>query len=100
MKVLQALLSKHPAVLVILSWRMQFRIKWHLRKFKTKSGNFITPNIASTSAAGNVQLPADSKIFLGNTDAADGYPISGFTWAFIYKEQVITAVRRTGRKTL
>jgi len=56
-------------------------------KIQNKSGNFITPNIASTSAAGNVQLPADSKIFLGNTDAADGYPISGFTWALIYQEQ-------------
>jgi len=56
-------------------------------KIKNKSGNFITPNIASTSAAGNVQLPADSKIFLGNTDAADGYPISGFTWALLYQEQ-------------
>ena len=56
-------------------------------KVQNKSGNFITPNIASTSAASNVQLPADSKIFLGNTDAADGYPISGFTWALIYQEQ-------------
>jgi len=56
-------------------------------KIKNQSGNFITPNIASTSAAGNVQLPADSKIFLGNTAAADGYPISGFTWALVYQEQ-------------
>ncbi len=56
-------------------------------KVQNKSGNFITPNIASTSAAGNVQLPADSKISLTNTYAADGYPISGFTWAIIYKEQ-------------
>lgn len=56
-------------------------------KVENKSGNYIVPNIASTSAAGNVQLPADSKIFLGNTDAADGYPISGFTWALIYQEQ-------------
>jgi phosphate transport system substrate-binding protein len=56
-------------------------------KVQNKSGNYIVPNIASTSAAGNVQLPADSKIFLGNTDAADGYPITGFTWALIYQEQ-------------
>jgi phosphate transport system substrate-binding protein len=56
-------------------------------KVQNKSGNYIVPNISSTSAAGNVQLPADSKIFLGNTDAAAGYPISGFTWALIYKEQ-------------
>ncbi len=56
-------------------------------KLRNKSGNFITPSIASTSAAGNVQMPADSKISLTNTEAADGYPISGFTWALIYQEQ-------------
>jgi phosphate transport system substrate-binding protein len=56
-------------------------------KVQNKSGNYIVPNIASTSASSNVQLPADSKIFIGNTDAPDGYPISGFTWALIYKEQ-------------
>ncbi|HTB25694.1 MAG TPA: hypothetical protein VK711_09995, partial [Puia sp.] len=37
--------------------------------------------------AGNVKLPDDSKIFITDTDAPDGYPISGFTWALIYKEQ-------------
>lgn len=56
-------------------------------KVKNKSGAFITPSVASTSAAGNIQLPADAKVSLTNTDAADGYPISGFTWALIYKEQ-------------
>lgn len=56
-------------------------------KIQNKSGNFITPSIASTSTAGNVQMPADSKVSLTNTDAPEGYPISGFTWALIYKEQ-------------
>ena len=68
-----------------LAYAMQNNMAY--AKVQNKSGNFITPNIASTSAAGNVQLPADSKIFLGNTDAAQGYPISGFTWALIYQEQ-------------
>jgi phosphate transport system substrate-binding protein len=56
-------------------------------KLQNKSGNFITPNIASTSAAGNIKLPDDAKVSLSNTDAPDGYSISGFTWALIYKEQ-------------
>jgi phosphate transport system substrate-binding protein len=68
-----------------LAYAMQNNMAY--AKIQNKSGNFITPNIASTSASGNVQLPADSKIFLGNTDAAQGYPISGFTWALIYQEQ-------------
>ncbi|MGH2648453.1 MAG: phosphate ABC transporter substrate-binding protein PstS [Ginsengibacter sp.] len=54
---------------------------------KNKSGKYIAPSASSVSAAGNVTLPADAKIFITDTDAADGYPISGFTWALIYKEQ-------------
>jgi phosphate transport system substrate-binding protein len=56
-------------------------------KMQNKAGNFIVPSVATTSASANVQLPADSKISLTNTDAADGYPISGFSWVLIYKEQ-------------
>jgi phosphate transport system substrate-binding protein len=61
--------------------------KMDYAKIKNKKGNFITPTVASVTAAGNVKLPDDSKIFITDTDAADGYPISGFTWALIYKEQ-------------
>ncbi|MDP4148443.1 MAG: phosphate ABC transporter substrate-binding protein PstS [Bacteroidota bacterium] len=56
-------------------------------KVQNKAGNFITPSIASVTAAANIQIPADSKVSLTNTDAADGYPISGFSWVLIYKEQ-------------
>jgi len=54
---------------------------------QNSSGNFVTPTVASTSAAGNIAIPDDAKVSLSNTDAKDGYPISGFTWALIYKEQ-------------
>jgi len=54
---------------------------------KNLKGKFITPSLASVSEASNIQLPADAKVFITNTDAADGYPISGFTWVIIYKEQ-------------
>jgi phosphate transport system substrate-binding protein len=56
-------------------------------KVQNKAGNFITPSIASVTAAANIQIPPDSKVSLTNTDAADGYPISGFSWVIIYKEQ-------------
>lgn len=56
-------------------------------KMQNKAGNYITASIASVTAAANVTIPADSKISLTNTDAADGYPISGFSWVLIYKEQ-------------
>jgi len=56
-------------------------------KVQNKSGNFITPSIASVTAAANIQIPADTKVSLTNTDAADGYPIASFSWVIIYKEQ-------------
>ncbi len=56
-------------------------------KVQNKAGNFITPSIASVQAAANISIPADSKVSLTNTEAADGYPISGFSWVLIYKEQ-------------
>ena len=54
---------------------------------KNKAGNFIEPNIKSTSAAANIDMPDDTRVSLTDTDATDGYPISGFTWLILYKEQ-------------
>ncbi|MDM8158314.1 phosphate ABC transporter substrate-binding protein PstS [Labilibaculum sp. K2S] len=51
------------------------------------AGNFIKPSIESVSASAKGEIPADTRVSLTNTDAADGYPISSFTWLIIYKEQ-------------
>lgn len=56
-------------------------------KVQNKAGNYITPSIASVTAAANISLPADAKVSLTNTEAAEGYPISGLSWVLIYKEQ-------------
>jgi phosphate transport system substrate-binding protein len=61
--------------------------KMDYAKIKNKKGKFIVPSVQSVSAAGNVTLPDDSKIFITDTDAPDGYPLSGFTWVLIYKDQ-------------
>ena len=64
---------------------------------KNKAGNFIEPNIKSTSAAANVDMPDDTRVSLTDTDAADGYPISGFTWLILYKEQNYSSDRSKER---
>lgn len=52
-----------------------------------KAGKFIKPTLASVSAAGKGAIPADTRVMLTNSDATIAYPISGFTWLLIYKEQ-------------
>jgi len=54
---------------------------------KNKAGKFIEPSLRSTSVAAKIKLPDDTNISLTNTDAAEGYPIAGFTWIVFYKEQ-------------
>ncbi|HUL36060.1 MAG TPA: phosphate ABC transporter substrate-binding protein PstS, partial [Thermodesulfobacteriota bacterium] len=53
---------------------------------KNKKGNFVTATLASTSKAADTNLPDDMKVMLTDTDAPDGYPISGFTWILTYKD--------------
>ncbi len=54
---------------------------------KNKKGNFIKPDMKSTSMAGNVSLPKDTRVSITDTESPEGYPISGFTWILVYKEQ-------------
>jgi phosphate transport system substrate-binding protein len=81
------LIKQTPGAIGYIELAYAIQNKMSFAKMQNKAGNFITPGVASTSAAGNIQLPADAKVSLTNTEAADGYPISGFTWALIYKEQ-------------
>ena len=54
---------------------------------ENSSGNFIKPNMQSISAAAQGEIPDDTKIMLTNSSDANAYPISGFTWLILYKEQ-------------
>ena len=81
------LVKQTPGAIGYIELAYAMQNKMAFAKIQNKAGTFISPSVVSTSAAGNIQMPADSKVSLTNTDAADGYPISGFTWALIYKEQ-------------
>jgi phosphate transport system substrate-binding protein len=54
---------------------------------KNKKGTFVSPNLESTSLAANVAIPDDTRVSLTDTDAQEGYPIAGFTWIIVFKEQ-------------
>jgi phosphate transport system substrate-binding protein len=81
------LIKQTPGAIGYIELAYAVQNKMAFAKLQNKSGKFITPAVASTSAAGNIQLPADAKVSLTDTDAPGGYPISGFTWVIIYKEQ-------------
>ena len=54
---------------------------------QNKSGAFVVPSVASTTAAAaGVTLPPDFRKVIVNTDAKDGYPITGFTFLLLYPD--------------
>lgn len=54
---------------------------------RNKKGTFIKPTITSTSLAAEIAIPDDTRVSLTDTDAQEGYPISGFTWIIVFKDQ-------------
>jgi phosphate transport system substrate-binding protein len=54
---------------------------------KNSSGNFINPDIKTVSFAAKGNMPADGRIMVTNSSDPEAYPICGFTWIILYKEQ-------------
>ena len=57
---------------------------------RNKAGRFIEPTIASTTAAAAGSLGAmkkDIRVSIVNASNKDAYPIAGFTYILLYKEQ-------------
>ena len=86
-RALQDLSKQIPASIgfVELIYALQNKISY--ADLQNKSGKFIKPTLASTSAAANVELPGDMRVAITDTDAANGYPICGFTYILLYREQ-------------
>ena len=54
---------------------------------KNKSGNFITPSLASiTAAAAGAEIPDDYRVSITDGPGKDAYPIAGFTWLLVHKD--------------
>lgn len=64
-----------------------FAQKIQTAKVQNSAGNYILPSIESVSAAANAEIPADTRVMLTNSADPNAYPISGFTWIILYKEQ-------------
>ncbi len=64
-----------------------FAQKIQMAKVQNSTGEYVLPTIASVSAAARGNIPDDTRIMLTNSSDPESYPISGFTWIVLYKEQ-------------
>ncbi len=56
-------------------------------ELQNRSGNYISPDLESTTLAGQVIIPSDTRVYITDTDADQGYPVSSLTWLIFYKKQ-------------
>jgi len=57
---------------------------------RNKAGQFVPPSLSSTTKAMEgalASIPDDFRLFFTNPDGKDAYPVAGFTWILIYKDQ-------------
>ncbi|MDD8017050.1 MAG: phosphate ABC transporter substrate-binding protein PstS [Bacteroidota bacterium] len=57
---------------------------------KNKAGNFIVPSLESVTAAAlneAKKMPEDLRVSITDAAGKNSYPISGFTWLLVYKNQ-------------
>jgi phosphate transport system substrate-binding protein len=55
---------------------------------KNAAGNYITPSVASVTAAlAAATVPDDFRFSMVNPPGADVYPIAGATWLLVYQQQ-------------
>lgn len=64
-----------------------FAQKIQYASLQNSSGNFIKPDTKTVSSAAKGEIPADTRIMVTNSNDPDAYPISGFTWIILYREQ-------------
>lgn len=64
-----------------------FAQKIQMAKVENSTGEYVLPTMESVSAAAKGDIPADTRIMLTNSSDPSSYPISGFTWIILYKEQ-------------
>lgn len=64
-----------------------FAQKIQMAKIQNSNGQYVLPTMASVSAAAKGDIPADTRVMLTNSSDPSSYPISGFTWIILYKEQ-------------
>jgi phosphate transport system substrate-binding protein len=86
-----AIVSQTPGALGYVELGYAMINKLPVGAVQNKAGSFITPTIASVTAAAAGAMKqmgpnTDFRVSITNPDGADAYPISSFTWLLLHKQ--------------
>lgn len=87
-------ITQLPGAIGYVELAYAFQNKLPLAALKNEAGQFVTPSIASTTAAAAgaaANMPADLRVSITDAAGAQSYPIAGFTYALVYQAQTDAA---------
>lgn len=79
-----------PGAIGYIELAYAFQNKLPVAAIQNKAGQFVTPSIASITAAADAAsraMPADLRVSITDADGAGSWPIASFTYVLIYKDQ-------------
>ena len=80
-------IQQTPGAIGYIGSEFVFSQKISFAQIQNSSGNYIAPSLESITASAQGDMPADTKVMLTNSSDPNAYPISGFTWLILYKDQ-------------
>jgi len=80
-------ISQSAGTIGYIGFEYAFAQKILMAQVMNKAGNFIEPTLGSFTAAASVEMPADTRVMITNSDNPEAYPITSFTWIIMYREQ-------------
>lgn len=80
-------ISQTPGTIGYIGSEFAFAQKIQTARVQNSKGEFILPDLTSISAAAKGNIPDDTRVMLTNSSDPASYPISGFTWIILYREQ-------------
>lgn len=83
-------IKSQPASIGYIELAYAMQNKMAMATIKNRSGKFVTPTLASITAAAkgaSAKMPEDLRISIVDAEGDDAYPISGFTYILLYGKQ-------------
>lgn len=82
------LIKQSPGAIGYVELAYALQSAFTTARIRNRSGVFVPPSLSATTAAVNAyQIPPDYRIFITDAPGRTSYPISGFTWLLVYREQ-------------
>jgi phosphate transport system substrate-binding protein len=81
------LVKKIPGSIGYVSLNYAVANKLPAAALKNERGRYMKPTVESVSSAASIDLPADARALITNSSHPNAYPISGFSYIVLFREQ-------------